>query len=177
MALFDCMTGVLANQSLNYIATGESPKRLGNKHPNICPYETVPVKDGYIILAVGNDKQFQRFCHCVGLSELAVDERFTSNAARVAQRDTLMAMINAKTQLWGKNELLLALEDAVVPAGPINTVADVFADPQFKAREMEQSLNGVKTIRTPIKMQGKSICADTHSPALGEHTDQYMLKT
>jgi len=123
MALFDCMTAVLANQSMNFLASGTNPTRMGNKHPNICPYETVPVSDGHIIIATGNDAQYQRLCDCLELFELKEDKRFLDNASRVKHRDELMLLINDATIQWTKQSLLAALEKAVVPAGPIKMTA------------------------------------------------------
>ena len=169
MALFDCMTGVLANQSMNYLASGTSPTRMGNKHPNIAPYQTFAVSDGHLIIAVGNDQQFQRLCHALDLSELAADDRFLSNSLRVENRDALEARLAASIALWTRNDLLNALEKAVVPAGPINTVEDVFNDPQFIARGMKIDADGVPGVRTPIRFSNSTLSIDTRSPRLGEH--------
>ena len=118
MALFDCMAAVLANQGMNFLASGVSPKRLGNAHPNIVPYQTFAVSDGHLIVAVGNDGQFARFCTVLGLPNLAVDPRFISNAVRVKHRVDLTEMLSAQTRKWTRDSLLAALEKAVVPAGP-----------------------------------------------------------
>ncbi len=166
MALFDCMTAVLANQAMNYLSTGLSPSRLGNMHPNICPYETVPTMDGHIIIATGNNGQFHRLCDCLELSELKSDKRFDNNANRVAHRDTLMALINEKTLTWTKSDLLIALEKSVVPAGPINTVEEAFTDPQFIHRELLVDNDGVPGVRTPIKIGNRIMAAPTGSPSL-----------
>ncbi|MDH3339417.1 MAG: CoA transferase, partial [Gammaproteobacteria bacterium] len=130
MALLDCMVGVLANQGLNFLASGQSPKRLGNAHPNIVPYEACPASDGWFILAVGNDRQFRDFCRLIGLSGLPEDERYASNSSRIENRDSLSERIALATKHWRRDELLAALEQAGVPAGPINSVAQAFADPQ-----------------------------------------------
>ena len=130
------MGAMLANQAMNYLASGVAPRRMGNAHPNIAPYQTFPVADGYVIVAVGNDAQFGRLCAALGLEALAADPRFATNAARVANRADLERELAAKTRGWRRDELLAALEKAVVPAGPINTIADLFADPQFVARGM-----------------------------------------
>ncbi|MCL4136699.1 UNVERIFIED_CONTAM: hypothetical protein GTU68_024816 [Idotea baltica] len=169
MALFDCMTTVLANQAMNYLSSGNSPSRMGNMHPNICPYETVATSDGHIIIATGNDGQFHRLCDCIGLSEIKTDERFISNALRVKHRYELMPIVNQSTQQWNKSELLQALENAVVPAGPINTVEEAFNDPQFLYRQLLVDNDGVPGVRTPIMMNGQAMVADTGSPKLGEH--------
>ena len=169
MALFDCMTGVLANQAMNFLASGVAPKRLGNAHPNIAPYQTFAVADGHLIVACGNAGQFGRLADLLGLGELAADERFKTNAARVANRKLLSETMEMKTKGWTRDDLLAALEKAGVPAGPINTVADVFADPQFVHRGMKIAPGGVPGIRTPITFSGTPLALDKPSPRLGEH--------
>ena len=169
MALFDCMTGVLANQAMNFLASGVAPKRLGNAHPNIAPYQTFAVADGHLIIACGNDGQFGRLAELLGLGEMASDERFRTNAARVANRKPLSETMEAKTRGWRRDDLLAALEKAGVPAGPINSVADVFADPQFIHRGMKISPDGVPGLRTPITFSGTPLALERPSPKLGEH--------
>ena len=174
MALFDCMAAVLANQGMNFLASGVSPKRLGNAHPNIVPYQTFAVSDGHLIVAVGNDGQFARFCTVLGLPNLAVDPRFISNAVRVKHRVDLTAILSAQTQKWTRDTLLAALEKAVVPAGPINTVADVFADPQFQHRKMQVTLDGVPGLRTPLSFSAADLALERRAPNLGEHTAEIL---
>jgi len=169
MALLDCMTGVLANQAMNFLASGNVPKRLGNAHPNISPYQTFAVADGHLIVACGNDGQFVRLAEILGLGEMAADERFKTNPARVANRQLVSETMEAKTRSWRRDDLLVALEKAGVPAGPINTVADVFADPQFEHRGMKITPDGVPGIRTPITFSGTPLSLDKPSPKLGEH--------
>ncbi|MDB5553392.1 MAG: hypothetical protein JWL86_3376 [Rhizobium sp.] len=169
MALLDCMTGVLANQAMNFLASGNVPKRLGNAHPNISPYQTFAVADGHLIVACGNDSQFGRLAEILGVGEMAADERFKSNAARVANRHQLNDMMEAKTKAWQRDDLLAALEKAGVPAGPINSVADVFDDPQFIHRGMKITPEGVPGIRTPITFSDTPLSLDRPSPKLGEH--------
>lgn len=169
MALFDCMTSVLANQAMNYLASGESPSRMGNMHPNICPYETVETSDGHIIIATGNNGQFERLCNCIGLSELNTDERFSANALRVKHRNALMALINQQTKQWTKASLLAELDKAVVPAGPINTVQEAFNDEQFLHRQLLINNDGVPGVRTPIILGGQAMGSQRRSPMLGEH--------
>jgi len=169
MALFDCMTGVLANQSMNYLASGKAPTRMGNKHPNIAPYQTFAVSDGHLIIAVGNDQQFKRLCEVLNLLELSQDERFSSNSQRVENREALECRLAESIVLWSRDELLIALEEAVVPAGPINTVEDVFNDPQFIARQMRIDPDGVPGVRTPIKFSKSKLNVEGRSPGLGEH--------
>ncbi len=169
LALFDTMGAMLANQAMNYLASGVSPRRMGNAHPNIAPYQTFPVADGWVIVAVGNDSQFARLCAALGLEALAADARFSTNAARVANRGELTRELTAKTRLKGRGELLAALEKAVVPAGPINTVADLFADPQFVARRMRIDPEGIPGLRSPIVMSESPLSLGRRSPNLGEH--------
>lgn len=176
MALFDTMTGVLANQAMNFLASGTAPKRLGNAHPNIAPYQTFAVADGHLIVAVGNDQQFVRFCKVLGVDELALDPRFATNRARVGSRAELSALLSERTTLWRRDDLLAALEQAVVPAGPINTVADVFADPQFQSRGMRIEADGVPGLRTPIRMSGATLDTSRRSPKLGEHTKAILAE-
>jgi crotonobetainyl-CoA:carnitine CoA-transferase CaiB-like acyl-CoA transferase len=173
MALLDCMVGVLANQGLNYLSSGESPTRMGNRHPNIAPYEALPVSDGWFILAVGNDRQFRRFCELLGLDDMPDDERFVSNSARVENRQELTAEITLATCQWQRAELLAALESVGVPAGPINTVEQAFSDPQTRFRDMQLLLDragddtAVPGIRTPIRFSEADLNLDDPSPILG----------
>ncbi len=169
LSLFDCMTGVLANQSMNFLASGKSPTRMGNRHPNIAPYQTFPVSDGHLIIAVGNDGQFRRLCTLFELPELADDERYASNSARVQNRDSLEALLTERTSQWSRDDLLQALEKSVVPAGPINSVADVFADPQFIARGMKIEPDGIPGVRTPIRFSDSTLNLERRAPKLGEH--------
>ncbi|WP_300557115.1 CaiB/BaiF CoA-transferase family protein [Maricaulis sp.] len=160
MSLLDCMTGVLANQAMNYLASGKTPKRMGNRHPNITPYEAVPVSDGWIILAVGNDKQFERFCGVVGLKAAP---GWASNSGRIEDRDRLGRMIAEHTAHWTRDDLLQALEAATVPAGPINSVEDALRDPQIVAR----GLAGPDGLNSPIRFS-RSGTISGRAPALGE---------
>lgn len=168
MALFDCMTAVLANQAMNFLSTGTSPKRIGNKHPNICPYETVETSDSYIIIATGNDGQFQRLCDCIDLSSIKSDPRYATNALRVENRNSLMDTINDKTRQWEKWELLKALEKTTVPAGPINSIKEAFEDEQFQHRQLLVDNGGVPGVRTPIQFEDRFAVAATGSPPLSD---------
>jgi crotonobetainyl-CoA:carnitine CoA-transferase CaiB-like acyl-CoA transferase len=170
------MTGVLANQAMNFLASGVAPKRLGNAHPNIAPYQTLPVKDGYFIIACGNDGQFAKLAGVLGLPELAEDEKFRTNAARVRNRDELTALLEAKTSHWLRDDLLATLEKIAVPAGPINTIADVFSDPQFIARQMRVDNQGVPGLRTPLKFSNAELKTGLRSPRLGEHTEEILAE-
>lgn len=171
MALLDCMTGVLANQAMNYLVSGRAPRRMGNAHPNIAPYQTFPTADGWFILAVGNDGQFRRLCTVLGLGALATDPRLAHNAGRVAHRLELAEAIGAVTRQWRRDDLLAALEAATVPAGPINTVADVFADPQVIARGMRIEADGVPGLRLPIRFSDSPQPPGRGAPRLGADQD------
>jgi crotonobetainyl-CoA:carnitine CoA-transferase CaiB-like acyl-CoA transferase len=174
LALFDTMGAMLANQAMNYLASGIAPRRMGNAHPNIAPYQTLPVADGYFIIAVGNDGQFGRLCATLGVEALAADPRFLTNAARVAHREALERELTARTRLWKRDQLLAALEKAVVPAGPINSVADLFADPQFVARGMKIAPQGTPGVRSPIAMSASPLALERRSPRLGEHEAEIL---
>ena len=172
MALLDTSVGVLANQAMNFLATGKPPRRLGNAHPNIAPYQTFAVADGHLILAVGNDGQFSRFATVIGKPELASDARFLTNASRVANRVALTELIGDELANWQRDALLAKLDVAHVPAGPINTLEDVFADPQVLARSMRLDLDGIPGVRSPITMSGSELALSKRSPRLGEHGDE-----
>lgn len=172
MALFDAMTGVLANQAMNFLASGVAPRRLGNAHPNIVPYQTFPVSDGHIIIACGNDRQFAAICDVLGLDALAKDARYATNRARVENRLDVVRLIEAQTVRFKRDELLGALEQKAVPAGPINTVADVFADPQFVHRGMRIDPEGIPGMRTPIVFSEASLSLSRRAPRLGEHDSE-----
>ncbi|MCD2173513.1 CaiB/BaiF CoA transferase family protein [Rhizobium sp. C4] len=169
MALFDTMTGVLANQAMNFLASGVAPRRLGNAHPNIVPYQTFPVSDGHIIIACGNDRQFAAICDILGLEGIASDERYATNRARVENRAEVAGMIEAKTRSFARDELLALLEAKSVPAGPINTVADVFADPQFQHRGMRIDPEGIPGIRSPMVFSDSELQLTRRAPKRGEH--------
>ena len=167
MALFDVMTGTLANQAMNYLVSGKNPKRLGNAHPNIAPYEAFPVADGWIIVAVGNDAQFLRLCEVIDIPH---EEKWSTNAGRVRDRVALSQAISAQTGDWEKAALLAALEEQGIPAGPINTVAEALADPQIVARGMVLDLGeGLKGLRTPIRFSDAELALGKKSPKLGEN--------
>ncbi|HEV2602277.1 MAG TPA: CaiB/BaiF CoA-transferase family protein [Microvirga sp.] len=181
MALLDTQTSVLANQALNYLVSGRVPKRMGNAHPNIVPYQVFPVADGHVIIAVGNDGQFAKFVRVIGHPELAQDERFRTNTDRVRNRSILVPLLTAILAGHRRDELLAALAPEAVPAGPINTVADVFADPQVIARGLRLDLDApaaqggtIPTVRSPILLDGAPLVADRPSPALGQHTDEVL---
>jgi crotonobetainyl-CoA:carnitine CoA-transferase CaiB-like acyl-CoA transferase len=172
MALLDTQVAVLANQAMNYLVSGTAPSRLGNVHPNIAPYQTFAVADGHIIVAVGNDGQFRKLCQLLGLAALAADARFLSNAERVTNRPALAAALAPALLQRGKDELLTAFAAAGVPAGPINDLAEVFADPQVVARKMRIDPDGMPGIASPIVIDGVRQVADGPSPRLdGDRED------
>ncbi|AKS45148.1 Crotonobetainyl-CoA:carnitine CoA-transferase CaiB [Octadecabacter temperatus] len=166
ISLLDCMTGVLANQSMNYLTSGIAPRRLGNAHPNIVPYQTFQVSDGYVIIACGNDRQFEALCCILGTEALANDPLYSKNPARVANRDALTEILAPAFLTWSKTEILQACENAVVPAGPINTVAEALADPQIVHRGMEIHPEGVPGVRTPISFSRSELCLERASPKM-----------
>ncbi len=166
MSLLDCATAVLANQAMNYLVTGNSPSRLGNKHPNIAPYQVIETSDGHIILAVGNDGQFKRLCDVVGLTDLPGDARFASNQARVTNHDALTGLLEPAVGAWTSEELLAALEDAGVPVGPINSIEEALADAQIRHRELEISPDGVKGIRGPWVFSDAELSLEKSAPKL-----------
>lgn len=174
MALLDVQSAVLANQNMNYLISGKPPVRLGNAHPNISPYEVVPTGDGFLILAVGNDGQFSRLCKILGIAEIATDERYATNKARVAHKADVRRIISTETLKWQKRDLLTACESNAVPAGPINSIEEMFADPQVKARGLRVDLQApdgttIPGVRTPIVLSETPLQYERPSPRLGEH--------
>jgi len=181
MALFDSQVSVLANQNLNYLVSGNSPVQMGNAHPNIAPYEVLPVKDGHFILAVGNDGQFAKFCGVVGLDALVKNPDFATNSARVANRAALHDHMVAALAAFTRDALLPKLEAAGVPASPINTIGQMFADPQVAARGMRMDLddghgNALPSVRAPMVMSETPLAYSRPSPRLGEHTDEILAE-
>lgn len=174
MALLDAMTGVLANQAMNYLATGDVPTRLGNAHPNIVPYQVFAVSDGHLIIACGNDGQFRRLCGVIGLPELPDDPDCASNADRVAHRERIVPRLSAAIADWSRDDLLSALEAVGVPAGPINRLDDVMDDPQILARGMKIAPDGVPGLRTPIRFSESKLVSERASPALDQHRAEIL---
>ncbi|MBW9106455.1 CaiB/BaiF CoA transferase family protein [Paraburkholderia phenoliruptrix] len=179
MALLDVQVAMLANMNSNYLASGQPPVRWGNAHPNIVPYQTFQTSDGWIIVAVGNDGQFRKFVEVGQRPELAEDERFATNPARVRNRDVLVPILAQMVRLQGKQKWITALEAAGVPCGPINDLAEVFANEQVVARGMQVDLphpsgGTVKLVRNPINMTGTPPEALAHPPTLGEHTESVL---
>ncbi len=169
MSLLDCATAITANQAMNYLTTGKPPRRLGNAHPNLTPYQVFECADGWIIIATGNDAQYRRLCGLLGLGELAEAPEFLTNADRIANREALTRRLNAATRAFSKADLLAACEAKGVPAGPINDLDEVFADPQVLHRGLRQELGGVPTVRPPFRFSEAEIALDSASPKLDEH--------
>jgi crotonobetainyl-CoA:carnitine CoA-transferase CaiB-like acyl-CoA transferase len=174
MSLLDTMVGILANQGLNYLVSGSSPQRLGNAHPNIVPYQAFTALDGTVCVAIGNDAQFQRFCAVLDLPRLAADPRFANNPGRVAHREILIPLLAAAIGQRRRDELLQALERQEIPAGPVNSIAEVFADPQVIARAMRIDLGPIPSIRTPIRFSHAELALSRPAPRLGEHTAEVL---
>jgi crotonobetainyl-CoA:carnitine CoA-transferase CaiB-like acyl-CoA transferase len=180
-ALVDAQVGVLGNQALNYLVSGALPERIGNAHPNIVPYQVVPVADGHVIIASGNDGQFVKLCGVLGEPGLAQDPMYKSNADRVANRAKLVAHLCTLTLRFKRDDILARLEAVNVPAGPIYDLADVFSDPQVIHRGMRLDLPSdaakggtIPGLRTPITIDGEGMAAERPSPRLGEHTQEIL---
>ncbi|MEZ2127090.1 MULTISPECIES: CaiB/BaiF CoA transferase family protein [unclassified Sinorhizobium] len=181
MALLDVQSAVLANQNMNYLISGRAPQRLGNAHPNISPYEVVPTADGYLILAIGNDGQFRRLCAILGIESVAGEDRYATNKARVAHRDDVRRLVSAATAKWPKAELLKACEQNAVPAGAINTIEEMFADPQIQTRGLRIDLTDnagtvIPGVRTPILLSETPLDYRQPSPRLGEHQQEVLAE-
>lgn len=179
LALLDVQVACLANQAMNYLTTGVAPKRMGNAHPNIVPYQDFPTADGDIILTIGNDGQFRKFAEAAGYPEWASDPRFTSNKARVAHRKELVPMIRQVTVFRTTAEWVALLEQAGVPCGPINDLAQVFSDPHVQARglrvEMPHPLAGsVPLVASPIRLSETPVEYRKAPPLLGEHSEAVL---
>ncbi|RMH43902.1 MAG: CoA transferase [Alphaproteobacteria bacterium] len=168
MALLDVAVAAMANQALNYMATGVPPRRVGNAHPNLAPYQVFPCADGWIIIAVGNDSQFGRLCRLLGAPSLAEEAEFRTNPDRVRNREALAARISELTRGRQKSWILSACEAEGVPAGPINDLSEVFADPQVRHRGMRIDPGGIPGVRTPIRFSDAELSLDRPPPRLGE---------
>ncbi|MDP7149752.1 MAG: CaiB/BaiF CoA-transferase family protein [Paracoccaceae bacterium] len=168
MALLDVAVAVTANQAMNYLATGQAPGRTGNIHPNLAPYQVFECADGHIIIATGNDGQYQRLCDILGLEGLKEAAEFLTNADRVVNREKLEDLLTMATRQWSKADLLAACEAQGVPAGPINTMDEVFADPQVIHRGMQVEIDGIPSVRSPFKFSDAELVLDRPSPKLGQ---------
>ena len=168
MALLDVAVAVTGNQALNYLATGKAPKRMGNAHVNLTPYQVFDCADGHLIIATGNDGQYQRLCGLLGLDWMVSDPKFLRNSDRVANRDEMTGLLTAATVLRSRADLLAACEGSGVPAGSINDMEDVMADPQVVARGMQVELDGVPGVRAPMLFSDADLALHRPAPKLGE---------
>jgi crotonobetainyl-CoA:carnitine CoA-transferase CaiB-like acyl-CoA transferase len=180
-ALLDSQVGVLCNQALNYLASGDVPQRIGNAHPNVVPYQVIPVADGHIIIAVGNDRQFAKLCAVLGEPEIANNPDYKTNSDRLQHRGALVARLSELTGKFNRNDLLEKLEAVQVPSGPINMLDQVFADPQVKHRGMKLDLPSeaakggtIPGVRTPIMVDRAPMASPRPAPRLGEHTQEIL---
>ncbi len=180
-ALVDTTVGVLANQALNFLVSNEVPKRIGNSHPNIVPYQEFPVADGHIIIATGNDNQYFKLCHVLGAPELAQNPAYKDNIGRLKHRGELVAKLSALTSAMKRDDLLGKLETQQVPAGPINDLRQVFDDPQVIHRGMKLNLpsaaakaGSIPGVRTPIVIDGWKAASELPAPRLGQHTAEIL---
>ena len=179
MALLDVQVACLANQAMNHLATGSNPRRMGNAHPSIVPYQDFPTADGHMILAIGNDGQFARFCEVAGRPELAADVRFATNRARVENRAELIPLLSEITATRTTAEWIGQLEARAVPCGPINGLAEVFADPQVQARGLAVKMphpeaGEVPLVASPIRLSKTPVEYRRAPPLVGEHTDEIL---
>jgi crotonobetainyl-CoA:carnitine CoA-transferase CaiB-like acyl-CoA transferase len=179
LALLDVQVACLANQAMNYLTTGKPPRRLGNAHPNIVPYQDFPTADGDMILAIGNDGQFSKFCAIAGHAEWATDPRFASNAARVAHRGELLPLLRQATVMRTTADWIATLDAAGVPCGPINDLAAVFADPQVQARGLRMTMphplaGEVPLVASPMRLSETPVEYRLPPPLLGQHTREVL---
>jgi crotonobetainyl-CoA:carnitine CoA-transferase CaiB-like acyl-CoA transferase len=174
IGMLDTSVAWLANQGMNYLATGTNPPRLGNQHPNIVPYQVFPTADGYIVLSIGNDPTFKRFCENFNLAHLLSDDRFATNAARVGNRqlvtDTLTPVMRTNPTAWWVEKL----ESLKIGCGPINTLEQVFADPHVQARGMRLNMQGMDLIANPVRLSATPVDYRRPPPTLGAHTDEIL---
>ncbi len=179
MALLDCQVAMLANQNLNYMTTGVAPKRAGNAHQNLVPYQVFSAADGHLIVAVGNDSQFRAYSRVIGRPALAEDARFMTNSNRVINREALVPMLVEAMKTQARDYWLAELEKAGVPAGPINTMDQVYDDPQVQSRGMQMSLphssaGQAPVGASPLRLSGSPVNYRHAAPLLGEHTEQVL---
>ena len=179
MALLDCQVAMLANQNLNYMTSGKAPKRAGNAHQNLVPYQVFAVEDGHLILAVGNDTQFAAFCRLINMPELAEDERYRKNAGRVVNRDSLIPLLASVMKTRKRDVWLADLEASNIPAGPINTIDQVYADPQVIARQMKLELphpaaGATPMTASPLRFSDTPIQYRHAPPMLGQHSVEIL---
>jgi len=188
IALFDAQLGWLANVAGAYLLSGQPPRRYGNAHGTIVPYQTFPSADGHLMLAVGNDGQFARFCKAAGHPEWAADERFATNTLRVRHREALIPLMETATRTRTTADWVALLEDKAVPCGPINDIGQGFADPQVQARglavrqpcspaaQAQTAVGSIATVASPLRLQATPPVLRRAPPALGEHTDEVLAE-
>ena len=174
LALLDVATSVTANQAMNYLTTGTVPKRMGNGHQNLAPYQVFDCNDGHIIIATGNDAQYQRLCAVLELDEMASNKLFLKNADRLENRVALIEIINTETKKRTKESLLESCESQGIPAGPINDLSEVFEDPQVIFRGLVKEIDNIPTVASPFNFSDSSMNITNLSPKLGEHTDEIL---
>jgi crotonobetainyl-CoA:carnitine CoA-transferase CaiB-like acyl-CoA transferase len=181
VALVDVMTSWLVNEGVDTLLTGRDPIRRGNQHPSIVPYQVFAVQDGHVIIACGNDSQYEGLCALLGVEHLATDPRFCTNPLRLRHRDELLSLISPIIAGWSKARLLAALEAAGIPGGPINTLTEVFDDPQTVAREMRiemkhpaSSSGIVPLLGNPLKLSATPVTYRLAPPLRGEHTEEVI---
>lgn len=171
MALLDVAAAVTANQAMNYLATGDAPGMMGNAHMNLTPYQVFDCAEGHIIIATGNDPQYQRLCLLLGIEAMGFEADYLTNADRIANRGEMIRRLTEQTSRMSKVELLAACEAQGVPAGPINDMGEMLNDPQIKARGMQIELDGVPGVRAPHVFSDAELSQDRPSPKLGEDND------
>ena len=174
MALLDVATAVTANQGMNFLTTGKVPHRIGNGHQNLAPYQVFDCKDGHIIIATGNDAQYQRLCAILNLEEIAMNELFLTNADRLRNRTLLIEKLSCQTIKFLKKDLLEACEKQGIPAGPINDLSEVFDDPQVVYRGLSKEIDNIPTILSPFRFSDSEMKISKTSPKLGENTNEIL---
>jgi crotonobetainyl-CoA:carnitine CoA-transferase CaiB-like acyl-CoA transferase len=174
LALLDVATSVTANQAMNYLTTGNVPSRIGNGHQNLAPYQVFDCKDGHIIIATGNDAQYQRLCKLLERKEMAGDKLFLTNADRLKNRTLLIENLNFETKQRTKTDLLKQCENEGIPAGPINDLSEVFDDPQVIFRRLVRKIDNIPTVVSPYNFSDSEMNITKSSPKLGEDTDEIL---
>lgn len=181
LALFDAQVSALVNVASNYLVSGKVPGRLGNLHPNIVPYQTFNTRDGEMVIAVGNDGQFKRFCSVIGMDQLATDERFITNSKRVENREALIPILEEKMKTKTSQEWLGLFNEEGIPCGPINDMRQLFNEEQVNAREMVVEVDHPKAgkiplVGSPLKFSRTSVKIERHPPLAGEHTEEVLYE-
>ncbi len=176
MSLLDVAVSIMANQAMNFLTTGNAPQRIGNAHQNLTPYQVFDCLDGWIIIATGNDAQYQRLCDILGLQDMARHPDYLTNADRLKNRAEMTRRLSEKTRALSKAALLQACEEKGVPAGPINDLKEVFADPQVQARGMVQTVEGIPTVRSPFSFSDADLAIGAASPGLDRDRAEILAK-